>query len=297
MVSRVRANAHCGPGRDVLTDRGTAELNLDHMKAPPAPARPAFTLIELLVVIAIIAILAALLLPVLSRAKARAQRIACLNNQRQLAATWLIYHGDHADRLVLNGNATTVVNGRRLWVLGDTHYFTPALTEMRYLVDPALAAFGDYLKVASLYKCPADHSTLLVSAQRLPKVRSYAMNNYLGPAQPNYLTAGYRSFQKMSQLAPVHPSNIFLFQDVLPENLCFPAFVVPMLPADRFFHFPSSQHLKLGVIAFADGHGESHRWVDERTRPKPVNGSVGHGIASLNNRDLAWIREHTTVKN
>jgi prepilin-type N-terminal cleavage/methylation domain-containing protein/prepilin-type processing-associated H-X9-DG protein len=290
--------------------------SLQEMKVPGqnrCRRNTAFTLIELLVVIAIIAILAALLLPALSRAKAQAYRIQCLNNLRQLSLTWHLYSGDNAERLVANGYSTDPT--KKTWVAGDDHNNNAAFGDTTFLTDPHHALFANYLKTAVIYRCPADQSTLVVGGTAQSRIRTYALNSYcnwefgiLNNNDPKYV-----NFHKTSDIAGRNPSELFTFIDTSPVSVCFPAFEVAMV-SYVFFHRPSVEHNHAGNIAFADGHVESHRWISSQTwnlahtvnavgpSPDPswLHSGGGDGdhiriISGSGNPDLQWLNQHASA--
>src|SRR5215813_9816656 len=85
------------------------------MNSSHSGQRKGFTLIELLVAVATIAILAALLLPVLGKAKIKAQRVSCVSNLRQLGFGWIIYSHDNNGLLAESYSG----NNSNAWVFGD----------------------------------------------------------------------------------------------------------------------------------------------------------------------------------
>jgi prepilin-type N-terminal cleavage/methylation domain-containing protein/prepilin-type processing-associated H-X9-DG protein len=263
----------------------------------------AFTLVELLVVIAIIALLAALLLPALNRGTTAGKQIQCLNNQKQMAAVWLLYASDSGDWLPANGETYPPSTQVRLWVQG-AFYYPEANTNATYLLDPKYAQFANYIQTTKIYLCPTDRNTVLVNGRTYPKLRSYAMNAYqgwvgawdsrLGPIDSRGNPV-HRVFYKHSDLSVATPSSVFVFQDVNPNSICWPFFGVQMVQ-DAFFNFPNVSHGQGGVISFGDGHVDYHRWRDPRTIAAYSPDYHAHQDSSPNNRDLYWLRDRTTVR-
>src|SRR5215469_9352909 len=118
----------------------------------------AFTLIELLVVIAIIAILAAILLPVLSQSKEKAQRMHCLNNEKQLEVAWQLYADEDNGILASNDvdfrGANVPESPTGSWVLGNASLDTNQ-------TDITAGTIFSQLKIIACYHCPVDQSLVL----------------------------------------------------------------------------------------------------------------------------------------
>jgi prepilin-type N-terminal cleavage/methylation domain-containing protein len=238
------------------------------------PRSGAFTLIELLVVIAIIAILAALLLPSLTSAKAKANRVSCLNNLKQWGQAMVMYADDYHDSYPAPRElgyvatpdhnpvwtemyADELANQQTGSTIGKSAWFNalPAYVASKPLwqYGSSNESINSWVTGQSIYKCRTADATPRNPATD-PDPTFGPTFNYGMNARINYPLAPETPF-KISQA--VHPSAFVVFSEERVHASEVPYYGNNPTDVSSSYNFTtrfSGRHEAGGNIVFGDAH-------------------------------------------
>jgi len=243
------------------------------------------------------------LLPVLGKAKIKAQAVKCMNNTKQLTLGWIIYSSDNNEKLMPNPG----------WVGGSMGWGNEVgNTNSAVLIDTTASVMASYVKSTLTYKCPADN----VDAANGPRVRSYSMNGALSltGSGPNFLgdrndTSVRQHYAKGSAInTAAHKtydlqipgaSQVFVVLDEQADSLSAVGGDATFMHdpgsknQQKWRDLPASYHNRRGSFSYADGHSDIHKWEDSRTvwtvqRRTDTPWRINLGVSV----DYEWMQDH-----